>query len=130
MFCIGCIFLVGKSICPCMCVCQQLLCQVLQFEKDGFAHPDPEYPYFALREDAAHAALRGTYWQEASPKDMVLMQVVFSAVGVATLWPDVLSVQPGGETTRYRFYGTLHKEYRSADNVVLYSVLDEKLQFM
>jgi len=56
--------------------------------------------------------------------------LVFTAVGVATLWPDVLYNQPDGESTRYRFNGTLHKEFRSADGVSLYNILDEKLQFM
>ena len=104
--------------------------QVLRLEEDNSLEPDSEYPYFPLREDAAEAVHRGTRWSDASPKDLVLIQLVFTAVGVATLWPDVLYNQPGGESTRYRFNGTLHKEFRSADGVSLYNILDEKLQFM
>jgi hypothetical protein len=99
-------------------------------EQQNSLEPDPEYPYFPLREDAAEAVHRGTWWSDASPKDLVLIQLVFTAVGVATLWPDVLYNQPDGESTRYRFNGTLHKEFRSADGVSLYNILDEKLQFM
>ena len=99
-------------------------------EEENSLEPDSEYPYFPLREDAAAAAHRGTRWTDASPKDFVLIQLVFTAVGVATLWPDVLYTQPDGDSTRYRFIGTLHKEFRSADGVPLYSILDEKFQFM
>ncbi len=99
-------------------------------EKENSLEPDSEHHYFPLREDAAAAVHRGTRWTDASPKEFVLIQLVFTAVGVATLWPDVLYNQPDGESTRYRFNGTLHKEFRSADGVSLYNILDETLQFM
>ena len=98
-------------------------------DKDGFLEPDTEYPYFPLREDAVEAAHRGAYWTSVSPKDLVLIQVVFSPVGVATLLPNVLSVYECGESTRYRLNGTLFKEYRSREDILLYSVPEEKLQF-
>ena len=90
--------------------------------------PDAEYPYVPLREDAVEAAHRVAYWARVSPKDLVLIQVVFSPVGVATLLPDVLSTYQRGEITRYIFKGTLFKEYRSQDDHLLYSVREEKLQ--
>ena len=93
-----------------------------KLEQDGFLHPDPKYPYFPPREDIAGAVSRGTLFQDASSQDLVLIQLVFSAVGVATLWPDILSVYTVGESKRYRFNDTLQKEYRSADGFLLYSI--------
>ena len=67
------------------------LYQVGKLDTHGFLDPDIEYPWFPLREDAFEAAHRGTYWTQLSPKDLVVIQVVFSPIGVATLLPDVLS---------------------------------------
>ena len=97
-------------------------------DKHGFLDPDTEYPWFPLREDAFEAAHRGTYWTHLSPLDLVVVQVVFSSIGVATLWPDVLSAYERGGSTRYILQGTLFKEFRSRDDILLYSVREEKLQ--
>ena len=97
-------------------------------DTDGFLEPDTKYPYFPLREDAGEAAHRGAYWTQLSPKDLVVIQVVFTPIGVTTLLPDVLSTYERGEITRYIFKGTLFKEYRSQDDHLLYSVREEKLQ--
>ena len=97
-------------------------------EEENSLEPDSEYPYIPLREDAIEAAHRGAYWTEVSPKDLVVIQVVFSPIGVTTLLPEVLSAYERGESTRYRFNGTLYKEYRSRDDILLYSVREEKLQ--
>jgi len=107
-----------------------LLClyQVGKLDTDRFLEPDIEYPYFPLREDAVEAAHRGTYWTQVSPKDLVVVQVVFSSIGVATLWPDVLSAYERGGSTRYALKGTLFMEFRSRDDILLYSVREEKLQ--
>ena len=99
-------------------------------EKENSLEPGSEHPCFPLQEDTEAAVHRGIRWTDASTKDLVLIQLVFTAVGVATLWPDVLYTQPDGDSTRYRFIGTSHKEFRSADGVPLYSILDGKFQFM
>ena len=104
------------------------LYQVVKLDKDGFLEPVAEWPYFPLREDAVEAANRGVYWTNLSPKDIVVIQVVFTPIGVTTLLPDVLSTYERGEITRYIFKGTLFKEYRSQDDHLLYSVRGEKLQ--
>jgi len=103
--------------------------QVDKLDTVGFLEPDAKYPYFPLREDPVEAAHRGAYWTDASPKDLVLVQIVFSAVGVATLLSDVLTVHEHGTSIHYRLNGALFKEYRSQDDIVLYSILEEKLQF-
>ena len=102
--------------------------QVKNFDANGFLEPAAEYPYFPLREDAVEAAHRGAYWTQLSPKDLVVIQVVFSPIGVTTLLPDVLSAYERGKSTRYILKGTLFKEYRSRDDYLLYSVREEKLQ--
>ena len=104
------------------------LYQVVKLDKDGFLEPDIAWPYFPLREDAFEAAHRGTYWTQLSALDLVVVQVVFSSIGVATLLPDVLSTYERGGSTRYILKGTLFKEYRSRDDILLYSVREEKLQ--
>ena len=97
-------------------------------DKDGFLEPDIKYPYFPLRENAFEAAHRGTYWTQLSAQDLVVVQVVFSSIGVATLLPDVLSTYERGGSTRYILKGTLFKVYRSRDDILLYSVREEKFQ--
>ena len=104
------------------------LYQVDKLDTHGFLDPDIEYPWFPLREDAFEAAHRGTYWTQLSALDLVVVQVVFSSIGVATLWPDVLSAYERGGSTRYILQGTLFKEFRSQDDILLYSVREEKLQ--
>ena len=104
------------------------LYQVGKLDTHGFLDPDIEYPWFPLREDAFEAAHRGTYWTQLSAPDLVVVQVVFSSVGVATLLPDVLSTYERGGSTRYILKGTLFKEFRSRDDILLYSVREEKLQ--
>ena len=88
-------------------------------DTDGFLEPDTEYPYFPLREDAIEAAHRGAYWTQVSPKDLAVIQILFPPIGVTTLLPDVLSAYERGESTRYILKGTLFKEYRSRDDILL-----------
>ena len=102
--------------------------KALQFDVDGSLKPDAEYPYFALREDALESACRATYWTELSPKDFVIIEIVFAAVCIATLMPDVLNVT--ADAKRYRFYDTIHKTFHSADHVLLYTVSDVKHQII
>jgi hypothetical protein len=104
------------------------LYQVGKLDIHRFLEPDIEYPYFPLREDAVEAAHRGTYWTQVSAKDLVVVQVVFSSIGVATLWPDVLIAYERGGSTHYALKGTLFMEFRSRDDILLYSVREEKLQ--
>jgi hypothetical protein len=100
----------------------------LKFDLDGYLTPDEKYPYFALRADAIDSASRATYWTDESPKDVVIIEIVFTAAGIATLTPDVLTVH--GEDRRYRFYDTIYKTYSSADHVLLYSVSPINQQIM
>ena len=86
--------------------------------------------YFPLREGAIDSATRAVIWSGQSVKDLVIFQLNFTAVGVDTLMSDVLWVRPGGDFTKCRLYGTLHRSLTSSDGVPLYAMSEEQLQIM
>jgi hypothetical protein len=102
----------------------------LDFTGQCFGQPsylDPEnseYPYFALRECPVEMVEREAYWVEPgeSVKDLQILTITFTAVGVTTLFPHVLYVQPGGDQIRYRLNGRLFKSCVSSDGRLLYSI--------
>ena len=105
--------------------------QVAALDEQGFLDPeDPECPYFALRDSPEDMVYRAAYWQEEgeSVKDLKIYTITFTAVGVATLFPSVLFVQPGTEQTRYRFNSRLCRSFKSSDDQRLYSISQEWLQ--
>ena len=99
--------------------------QVNALDNPGYLDPEnSEYPYFALRECPVKMVEREAYWiePEESVKDLQILTITFTAVGVTTLFPRVLYVQPGGDQTRYRLIGRLFKSYMSSDGQLLYSI--------
>jgi hypothetical protein len=99
---------------------------------DVHGYLDPEYsgyPYFALRECPLENVARAAYWLEEgeSVKDLQIVTVTFTAIGIATLFPRVLYVQPGGEHTRYRLDGRLLKSCMSSDGYLLYSIATDRV---
>ena len=67
--------------------------QVNALDLDGYLDPEySDYPYFALRECPVEVALRESYWLEEreSVKDLQIVRITFTAVGVTTLFPYVL----------------------------------------
>ena len=70
-------------------------------------------PYFTLYEDLS---------QDAFVADLIPFRVVFTALGVATFWPDRLEAVSQSYPKCYRFQGWLYREYTSSDGVRLYSV--------
>ena len=84
--------------------------QVDALDNLGYLDPEnSEYPYFALRECPVKMVEREAYWiePEESVKDLQILTITFTAVGVTTLFPRVLYVQPGGDQIRYRLNGRL-----------------------
>ena len=71
-------------------------------------------PYFTLYEDLS---------QDAFVADLIPFRVVFTAIGVATFWPDRLEAVSQSYPKCYRFQGW--KEYTSSDGVRLYSTSEE-----
>ena len=105
--------------------------QVTALDAEGYLDPeDPRYPYFALRDSLEEVVHRAAYWQEEgeSVKDLKIYTVTFTAVGIATLFPSVLYVQPGTDQTRYRFNGRLCSLFKSRDDQLLYSISAEWFQ--
>ena len=107
------------------------LLQATTLDTKGYVDPeDPKYPYFPLRDCPVDLVNRAAYWQEEgeSVKDLQIFKITFTAVGVATLFPSVLFVQPGTEQTRYRFNSRLCRSFKSSDDQLLYSISTEWLQ--
>ena len=73
-------------------------------------------PYFTLYEDLS---------QDAFVADLIPFRVVFTALGVATFWPDRLEAVSQSYPKCYRFQGWLYREYTSSDGVRLYSMSEE-----
>ena len=111
-------------------------CSILQVNAlDSHGYLDPEYsdyPYFALRDSPEDTVWRASYFQEEgeSVKDLQIFTITFTAVGIATLFPSVLYVQPGTDQTRYRFNGRLCRLFKSSDDQLLYSISAEWFQVM
>ena len=104
---------------------------VTALDEQGFLDPeDPKYPYFALRGSPEDMVYRAAYWQEEgeSVKDLKIYTITFTAVGVATLFPSVLYVQPGGEHIRYRLEGRVFKSCMSSDGQLLYSIATDRVR--
>ena len=105
--------------------------QVTALDEHGYLDPeDPRYPYFAMRDSLEEVVRRAAYWQEEgeSVKDVKIYTVTFTAVGMCTLFPSVLNVQPGTDQTRYRFDGRLCRLFKSRDDQLLYSISAEWFQ--
>jgi hypothetical protein len=104
--------------------------QVNALDNPGYLDPEnSEYPYFALRECPVEMAERAAYWAEEgeSVKDLQIVTITFTAVGVTTLFPHVLYVQPGTDQTRYRLHGRLEKSCMSSDRHLLYSIATDRV---
>ena len=105
--------------------------QVTFLDEYGYLDPeDSHYPYFAMRDSLEEAVGRAAYWQEEgeSVKDVKIYTVTFTAVGMCTLFPSVLYVQPGTDHTRYRFDGRPFRLFKSRDDQLLYSISEDWFQ--
>jgi len=78
-------------------------------------------PYFTLYEDLS---------REAFVPDLIPFRIAFTAIGVATFWPDRLEAVSQSYPKCYRFQGWLYKEYTSFDGVRLYSTSEELPDFV
>jgi hypothetical protein len=104
--------------------------QVNALDNPSYLDPEnSEYPYFALRECPVEMVERAAYWAEEgeSVKDLQIFTITFTAVGIATLFPSVLYVQPGTDQTRYRLDGRLEKSCMSSDGQLLYSIATDRV---
>ena len=123
----------ARLVCFSLMLTLRSILQVTALDEQGYLDPeDPEYPYFALRDSPEDTVWRAAYWQEEgeSVKDLKILTITFTAVGIVTLFPSVLYVQPGTDQTRYRFNGRLCGSFISSDGQLLYSISAEWFQVM
>ena len=121
----------ARLVCFSLMLTLRSILQVTALDAQGHVDPeDPEYPCFALRDSPEEVVWRAAYWQEEgeSVKDLKIYTVTFTAVGIATLFPSRLYVQPGTDQTRYRFNGSLCRLCKSKDDKLLYSISAEWFQ--
>ena len=121
----------ARLVCSSLMLTLRSILQVTALDEHGYLDPEYlEYPYFALRDSPEDTVWRAAYWQEEgeSVKDLKIYRVTFTAVGIATLFPSVLYVQPGTDQTRYRFNGRLCRLLKSRDDQLLYSISAEWYQ--
>ena len=125
----------------CLCLCSiaslfaRVACcshfsQAAVLDQEGYLEPEDEnFPYYPLRDDPVESATRASYWHEQeSIKYMWICKITFTAVGVATLFPSGLTVQPGTEHTRYRLICRLYRSFKSSHDEPLYSISDESMK--
>ena len=104
--------------------------------RQGWVEPEwqgQDGRYFPLRDDAIDSAVRAScYEQDGSAKDMIILRIHFTAVGVSTLLPDYLWSKPYGDKTKCCYSDRLRRSLSSSDSspVLLYELSDELLQIM
>ena len=81
-------------------------------------------------EDKTYFTLHGDLSPDAFLADLIPFRIVFTAAGVATLWPDRLEAVIPSYPKCYRFEGWLYKEYTRSDGVRLYSTSEELPDFV
>ena len=116
------------------CLDSYLQAQALQ--EKGWVDPEcqgKDGSYFPLRDGPIDSAVRASWYNDdCLAKDMVIFRIDFTPVGVSTLFPGVLWVQPGGDETRYRYSDRLYRNLSSSDDkpVLLCELSHEQLQIV
>ena len=86
-----------------------------------------------MRDTAVDSAVRAAeYEQDGSAKDMIILRIHFTAVGVSTLFLDYLRSKPYSDKTKWRYSDRLYRSFSSSDSVpiLLYELSDELLQIV
>ena len=109
--------------------CSLLMLWVVQAETlmtKGSLLPDKDYRYWPLRgtrEDAWKRAIAFYPKKNKPPLDaFVPLEVEISPEGVCSLWPDLLSVEPGDSPYRFRLNDTLYLKLATPHCAPLYTV--------
>jgi len=92
----------------------------------GFLEQDEACPYWPLRSTVEEATVRATPLGDAdtfaTADSLATLELEFSGIGLCTLWPDKVSVEPGKKSKYYKLNDTLHLRLEAADGQRLYSV--------
>ena len=95
--------------------------------KDGCVERDAEkYPYWPLRKSADEALSRATPLSTESIKDvgdgLVTLEIEFTGPCLCSLWPEVISVEPGAKGQMYKLDDTLRTQVETHDGRLLYAI--------
>ena len=92
----------------------------------GFLEQDEACPYWPLRSTVEEATVRATPLGDAdtfaTADSLATLELEFSGIGLCTLWPDKVSIEPGKKSKYYKLNDTLHLRLEAADGQRLYSV--------
>ena len=84
-------------------------------QNTGSLQPDKTYQYWPIRSSVKEAKKRATIFSpkasKPSQEEFVTLKIEFGYAGVCSLWPELLSVEPGGEPYRFRLHGPLYLKY-------------------
>ena len=58
----------------------------------------------------------------ATAESLATLELEFSGIGLCTLWPDKVSIEPGSKSKHYKLNDTLHLRLEAPDGQRLYSV--------
>ena len=78
--------------------------------------PDEQYPFFRLREDRGVDVTRA----RSQSSEGVVIEIEFTAYGIATLWPAALQCEPGPGLKLHKLCDTLHKKVIDCYGRILY----------
>ena len=94
--------------------------------KTGSLAADEKWPYWFLRTSREEAVKRANAFfpkgQKPPPDTLVTLEIEFTQDGVASLWPDVLSVEPGSDPYRFRLNAKLYLKLVTPKCEPLYTV--------
>ena len=91
-----------------------------------FLERDETCPYWPLRSTVEDATVRATPSGDAdmsaTAESLATLELEFSGIGLCTLWPDNVSIEPGKKSKHYKLNDTLHLRLEAPDGQRLYSV--------
>ena len=91
-----------------------------------FLERDEACPYWPLRSTVEEATVRATTLDDedrsATAESLATLELEFSGIGLCTLWPDKVSIEPGSKSKHYKLNDTLHLRLEAPDGQRLYSV--------
>jgi hypothetical protein len=72
----------------------------------GFLEQDEACPYWPLRSTVEEATVRATPLGDAdmfaTADSLATLELEFSGIGLCTLWPDKVSIEPGKKSKHYK----------------------------
>ena len=75
-----------------------------------------------MEEATVRATPLGDGDKSATAESLATLELEFSGIGLCTLWPDKVSIEPGSKSKHYKLNDTLHLRLEAPDGQRLYSV--------